>query len=217
MMTGANPGELLVWTDVEAAHEADFNKWYDREHMDERVAIPGFVNARRFQRIGGGRKYLALYRTQSLAVFDSDAYRRAFDHQTQWSLENFKRMREAVRCVGAVAHEAGAGRGGFLGLIELPAEIARALPAVLEQAASRDGMISGYVLAPDMRLSKPLPGASVKPIAGPLLLLEGTTKSAVSDAVQQATRALGPEGGHAALFQLMWQLDRSALLTDIRQ
>jgi hypothetical protein len=50
-----------------------------------------------------------------------------------------------------------------------------------------------------------------------LLLLEGTTKSAVSDAVQQAMRALGPDGGHAALFQSMWQLDRAALLTDIRQ
>ena len=204
-----DPGELLVWTDVEAAHEADFNKWYDREHMDERVAIPGFAFARRFLRVGPGRKYLALYRTESLAVFDSAPYRRAFDNQTQWSLDNFKRMRDAVRCVGTLAHAAGAGRGGFLGLVELAGDKTQAVRPQLDEAVSRDGVISGYVLAPDMRLSKPLPGAAVRPVTGTVLIVEGTSAAAVSTTARHLTQELAADPARAAVFQLMWQLDRT--------
>jgi len=198
------PGELLVWTDVDPTHEADFNRWYDREHMQERVAIPGFVNARRYKRIGGGRKYLALYRTESLAVFDSAAYRQAFTNQTAWSVANFKRMRDTVRCVGAVDTAAGAGSGGFAGLIDFAPDRARDARAGLTGVMARDGLISGYVLQPDARLSTPLPSASAGTIAGALLILEGTTAPAVADAIAEIQRALG--SAESALFQLMWRL-----------
>jgi hypothetical protein len=202
----SKPGELLVWTDVDPAHEADFNRWYDREHMDERVAIPGFVFARRFQRIGGGRKYLALYRTESLAVFDSPAYRTAFANQTQWSVDNFTRMRDTVRCVGTIAATAGAGTGGAAALIVFPAARLRDARKELEDAVSRDGIVSGYVLEPDARLSTPLPGASAGTLNGSILILEGTSAPAVAAAVAQSERALG--ASESALFQLLWRLDR---------
>ena len=32
-------GELFIWTDVDPAHEQDFNRWYDLEHMQERAAV----------------------------------------------------------------------------------------------------------------------------------------------------------------------------------
>lgn len=203
------PGELLVWTDVDSAHEADFNKWYDREHMDERVAIPGFVSARRLMRVGGERKYLALYRTESLAVFDSDAYRTAYSNQTPWSVENFKRMHNTVRCVGTVIATAGAGTGGAAGLIALPRARLDQAQRELERAVSNDGIVSGYVLEPDARLSTPLPGAAAGALNGAMMILEGTTALAVADAVANSQRALG--GSESALFQLLWRLDRSIL------
>ena len=73
----------MVWTDIDAVDEPDFNRWYDREHMQERVALPGFRCARRYRALRGcPRPYLALYDTGELAVFDSDAYRNAFEKQT---------------------------------------------------------------------------------------------------------------------------------------
>lgn len=206
-MTGDRPGELLVWTDVDPAHEADFNKWYDREHMDERVAIPGFVSARRLVRIGAGRKYLALYRTESLAVFDSPAYRQAFTNQTPWSVENFRRMRDTVRCVGTIAETAGAGTGGAAGLIVFAPDRTAEARKELDAAVSRDGIVSGAILEPDARLSTPLPGATAGTLNGAVLILEGTTAPAVADAVAQSQRALG--SAESALFQLMWRVDRS--------
>ena len=200
------PGELLVWTDVDPAHETDFNKWYDREHMDERVAIPGFVSARRLARVGSGRKYLALYRTESLAVFDSAAYRQAFANQTKWSVENFKRMRDTVRCVGTIAAGAGSGLGGAVSLIVFAPGRAADARKELEDAVVRDGIVSAYILEPDARLSTPLPGAAAGTLNGSILMLEGTSAPAVADAATKSQRALG--SAESALFQLMWRLDR---------
>src|SRR3954471_859489 len=99
-------GQLCIWTDVDPAHDAEFNHWYDREHMQERVAIPGFQAARRFRAIApGARPYLALYDTDDLAVFTSPAYRQAFTQQTAWSLQNFARMQATQRRVGELTIE----------------------------------------------------------------------------------------------------------------
>ena len=68
-------GLLLMMTDIDAADEADFNRWYEEEHLAERMAIPGFINARRFTALEGGPKYLALYDLESPEVLQSAPYR----------------------------------------------------------------------------------------------------------------------------------------------
>jgi len=40
-------GLLLFMTDIDPALEGEFNRWYEEEHLDERMAIPGFITARR--------------------------------------------------------------------------------------------------------------------------------------------------------------------------
>lgn len=68
-------GLLLMMTDIDPANEADFNRWYEEEHLAERMAIPGFINARRFTALEGGPKYLALYDLESPEVLQSAPYR----------------------------------------------------------------------------------------------------------------------------------------------
>ena len=70
-------GLLLVAIDVDPRDEAELNRWYDDEHIAERMAIPGFLRARRFVAVEGAPKYLALYDVDSPAVLDSAAYRHA--------------------------------------------------------------------------------------------------------------------------------------------
>ncbi len=73
-MAGAR-GLLLFMTDIDSAHEDEFNRWYEEEHLAERMAIPGFVTARRFRAIEGAPKYLAFYDLDSPDVLQSPAYR----------------------------------------------------------------------------------------------------------------------------------------------
>ena len=62
---------LLTSMDIDAADEAEFNRWYDREHLEERVAIDGFLEARRYVAHDGKPKYLCLYSTADFEVLDS--------------------------------------------------------------------------------------------------------------------------------------------------
>jgi hypothetical protein len=68
-------GLLLFMTDIDPAHELEFNRWYEEEHLAERIAIPGFITARRFAAIEGSPKYLALYDLESPDVLQSAPYR----------------------------------------------------------------------------------------------------------------------------------------------
>jgi hypothetical protein len=68
-------GLLLVMSDIDPADEADFNRWYEEEHLAERMAVPGFLSARRFEALEGGPKYLALYDLESPEVLQSPEYR----------------------------------------------------------------------------------------------------------------------------------------------
>jgi len=50
-------GLLMVWADVPADKEAEFNRWYNEEHLAERLAIPGFLNGARYEAVKGGPKH----------------------------------------------------------------------------------------------------------------------------------------------------------------
>jgi hypothetical protein len=56
------------------ANEADFNDWYNEEHVAERLACPGFVAARRFRAVAGSPQYLTTYSVESLAALETPQY-----------------------------------------------------------------------------------------------------------------------------------------------
>jgi hypothetical protein len=91
-------GLLLMMTDIDAAAEYDFNQWYEQEHLAERMALPGFLRARRFTALEGSPKYLALYDLESPAVLEAPAYRHlvgagksAWTRRIEPQFKNFKR------------------------------------------------------------------------------------------------------------------------------
>ena len=47
-------GLLMVWAEVPAAKEPEFNRWYNEEHLAERMAVPGFLSAARYEAVKGG-------------------------------------------------------------------------------------------------------------------------------------------------------------------
>ena len=68
-------GLLTVWADVPADKEDDFNRWYNEEHLAELLAIPGVLNAARYEAVKSGPKHLACYELESPAVVESDAFK----------------------------------------------------------------------------------------------------------------------------------------------
>ena len=83
-MSDRGTGLLLVMIDIDPAYEEDFNRWYEEEHLPERLGCPGFLSARRFVSVEGEPKYLALYELDNPEVLETDAYK-AMQPPTEWT------------------------------------------------------------------------------------------------------------------------------------
>ncbi|HEX9468380.1 MAG TPA: hypothetical protein VF957_02450 [Bradyrhizobium sp.] len=217
----AGKGMLLTSMDIDPADEADFNRWYDREHLLERVAIEGFVEARRYVAHRGSPKYLCLYSTATFDVLDSPAYRTALKNPTDWSKKNLARFKNMIRAVARITISCGQGRGAALGIIRLrpaagSADRLRATLATKLDPEKLDGIISMHLIENDPVLSKPI--TNDPPVSDPgagdwFVLIDAADVNAVSAAI--AARFTGSavfEGGiqvSVGSYNLMWDLAKS--------
>ena len=78
-------GLFTVWLDVPPEREEEFNDWYNREHLNQLVALPGFTGARRYFSAEGGLRYLAWYETVDETVEQGPAFNHVVAHPTGWS------------------------------------------------------------------------------------------------------------------------------------
>ncbi|HEX4211115.1 MAG TPA: DUF4286 family protein, partial [Candidatus Binataceae bacterium] len=78
-------GLLVVWTDIAPEYEAEFNDWYDKEHIPQLLNVAGFQTARRYQTIEGKPKYLAVYQLADENALKSDAFRAVREDPTAWT------------------------------------------------------------------------------------------------------------------------------------
>jgi hypothetical protein len=75
-------GVLAIWNDCRAGREAEFDAWFQGEHLLERLAVPGFLFGRRHQAISGTSGYFNFYMTESPAVLTSKPYLERLDNPT---------------------------------------------------------------------------------------------------------------------------------------
>ena len=66
---------MMVWADIPADKEEDFNRWYNEEHLQELLSVPGILNAARYEAVRSGPKHLACYELESPAVIETDAFK----------------------------------------------------------------------------------------------------------------------------------------------
>jgi hypothetical protein len=217
----AGKAMLLTSMDIDPAHEADFNRWYDREHLVERVAIGGFVEARRYVAHQGHPKYLCLYSTATFEVLDSPAYRAALMNPTEWSKTNLARFKNMIRTIARITISRGEGRGAALGIVRLRPtgnqEKLRAMIGDKLDPEKLDGIVSMHLIESDPRLSKPLTGDP--PVGDPgagdwFVLIDATSVNAAS---ALARRFTGPgalvDGTFVSTgtYNLMWDLSKSEI------
>jgi hypothetical protein len=218
----AGKGMLLTSMDIDPSDEAEFNRWYDREHLWERVAIDGFLEARRYIAHEGRPKYLSLYSTETFDVLDSPAYRTALANQTDWSRRNIARFKNMIRAVARITISRGTGRGAALGIARLrPAaggedRLREALREKLDPEKS-DGIISMHLIESDPALSKPItdnPSASVPGAGDWFVLIDGTHVGAIPPALAVClgdSPALKSAVVSSGVYNLMWDLAKTEI------
>jgi hypothetical protein len=90
-------GLLLNAMNVEGAAEAEFDEWYDNEHIPALAAVPGVLCARRFRATSANRRYVALYHLVSPEVQATAEWKRAAD--TEWTRKLRPHFRDHLRLV----------------------------------------------------------------------------------------------------------------------
>jgi hypothetical protein len=78
-------GLLMVYVDVPEELEEEFNRWYNEEHIAERLSIPGVLDAARYVAVRGGPKYLACYELTEPEAYFSATWQQYLNHPTPWS------------------------------------------------------------------------------------------------------------------------------------
>src|SRR5438552_13234780 len=212
-------GMLITLMDADPAEERDFNQWYDKEHIIERVSIPGFLEARRYLAVAAQPKYLNFYTTETLDSLRSPAYLQALQNPTAWTRHHMPKFRNFSRAVARVTASRGQGRGGALAFSRIrpsgadKTELRNAVTARLD--AVLDQVISAHLLVSDPELSKPADAST--PEVGSAdwyVVVEGTDEPAVRQLADQRfgrQAELPAESISFGTYRLLWDLSKAEL------
>ena len=141
------PGILAIFNDCRAGREAEFEAWFQGEHLIERLAVPGFLFGRRHKAISGACGYFNFYLVETPEVLTSKPYLERLDHPTPMThtimSEVFINMNRTV-CRRTVR------KGQFRGAFAVTARFNRppdeaALSGVLEKLTADTGVAAGEI------------------------------------------------------------------------
>ncbi len=213
------PGILAVWNDLDHAIAEVYERWLVSEHIPERLAVPGFLEARRYEAANGTPRFFTPYWVASPQVLTSPEYLERLASPSPLTREvmaGFRNMRRTVCTLGYRSPRASLGGCAVAAFVEQPATIDEA--SLLEGAAvlERDPRVLGVQVwraVPDAAASseaKLRPGGDRR-IEAALVVdtmreRDGTAlEETVRSAVRQSTRKAGPEEAaiHAATYQLL--------------
>jgi hypothetical protein len=146
-MVEREPGILAIWNDCRAGREAEFDAWFQGEHLLERLAVPGFLFGRRHQAISGSSGHFNFYLVESPDVLTSKRYLERLDNPTPMTRkimsEVFLNMNRTV-CRRTLRH--GGFRGAFAVTVRFnEAPDALALTGLLETLVQNPEVAGGEI------------------------------------------------------------------------
>ena len=209
------PGILAIFNDCRVGREAEFEAWFQGEHLLERVAVPGFLFGRRHKAISGTAGYFNFYLVETPDVLTSKPYLERLDHPTPMTRtimsEVFVNMNRTV-CRRTVR------RGGFRGAFTVTAQFNRPpdeamLSGVLEKLTADTAVAGGEIwIALDpagmpVSMEEQLRGGDRK-IAGALLIDTLYQEDAQAIGAQFATQFAVADVG---VFRVLCQIGRGDL------
>lgn len=187
-------GILAIWNDIAAGGDAEFDRWHTREHVPERVSVPGFLRGRRYLAVSGSPRYFILYETETVEVLAGPAYLARVNDPTPWTRRVLPLFRNTTRTACRVTLSLGQGIGGALATVRLGSLLERenevrgwlsgtALPALIEQP----GFVGVHFAEADLSATN-VPTAERKlrgqedEVIHAVVLVEGTEPEAVERA-----------------------------------
>jgi len=183
---------LSIWNDVDPEIEHEYEAWYQRDHLRDRVGTPGFKSCRRYERIlGDGRRYFTFSDLESVDVIKADAYAERLRNPTEWTRRIMPHFRNLIRVVADVNIDRGDGTGGYAAtaLYEAPethlrASTRAAIDAAIDHVMADPRITRVRVFESNAGTNNlPNPEAALRPdpqqSTGLAIVIEGSCQSSV--------------------------------------
>lgn len=225
-MSLAGEGVVAIWNGIRPEARADFYEWHNREHMPERVAVPGFRRGRRYRALEGRPEFFTLYETRTTAVLSGADYLARLNAPTPWTRRVTASFTDTARSLCRVALSLGPGEGGLIMTWRYEVAAGRedehraALEKILHGISERQGIAGAHLCIADRDASgiqtEEKRGRPNNLVPGWVVLVEcGAERAALEDACRTAlpdevlTKA-GAAGVERGLYQLQHALRAAA-------
>ena len=227
-MALAGRGVLAIWNGIADEAEADFVAWHVREHIPERVAVPGFLRGRRYVAEAGAPRYFNFYETERPETLVAPAYLERLNAPSDWTRRVVRHFRDTSRTVCSVAASLGTGDGAFVGTVRLtsrsgagdltrPVVISVAEPVLAEPGIVAVHLLEGQADVGGQTAEKALRDRPDDQAAW-ILLIEATDREPLErifagDASRETLAAAGADHGDddRGIYRLQYALSRDQL------
>lgn len=219
-------GILALWNGADPERSQEYNLWHSREHVPERLSVPGMRSARRYVRTSGDLpEYLTLYEMTDVSVLSSPPYLKLLNHPTEWSRSMRPSFRGFLRvCCNRVA-TFGGGMGTVLAaiVIEDGKGVDLTAPALQDLAArivaSPSAVTASHIIQADPRVPTvpfQINGDRDAPAVAGVLLLEGFDRRDLAEALKGfgsdlSTCGVGPTTTRLGFYGLAYGLTIASL------
>ncbi|WMT91951.1 MULTISPECIES: hypothetical protein [unclassified Pelagibacterium] len=209
-------GIVAIWNDILPEMRDEFFEWHPREHMQERMGVPGFLRGRRYISMGKGEEFFTLYEAAEPELLVSEIYRQRLANPTEWSLKVLPNFRNNLRGVCRISGSAGYGDGGNLLTLRYADGAGKGDAALAELVAAlvdRPRITGAHLVVCDRELSsgnRSLQRGRTISLPDRVIMVEASTLEALEaleDELEGKVREHGGSGEQtAAIYRLEYQV-----------
>ncbi len=116
---------LVNWGGIVEEKDIEYNEWHSKQHMPERISLPGFLRGLRAVGIPGtniNHKYFMMYEAERKEVFTSKKYLERLNNPTKWTKEILSHYLSPSRTICSVISSKSIGVGGYFSTIRFLGE-----------------------------------------------------------------------------------------------
>ena len=176
-MSLAGEAVVAIWNGIRPEARQEFYEWHCREHMPERVAVPGFRRGRRLIAERGRPEWFTLYEVDHPETLAGPDYLARLNAPTEWTRRVVPSFTDVTRSLCRVMFSTGTGVGGYMATLrcdpapERSDQIERHLLDFVARAGDRPGIYGSHLCRLEREASL-IPTEEKKSRSDPTLVAE---------------------------------------------
>ncbi|SMQ86195.1 hypothetical protein SAMN06295905_3498 [Devosia lucknowensis] len=202
-MTRLGDAAVAMWWNVDEAYRVEFHEWHSKEHLPERLSIPGFRRGTRWQD-GTHGAFFVLYELSDYGVLTSADYLARLNDPTPWSTKMMPLHRGMVRSQCRILAASGEGVARILRTVRLsprPGEadrLRRNLEELVASVPGQEGLTSAMLLHTETPDAEPTAEQKIRGRDGAadwIVVIGGHDRAALDRVAGESTEARLIEAG----------------------